>query len=195
MLCEKCQKQPAAMRLTKIINNKKHVMHLCPECARETSQQVTPALDGIGSILSGLMGFDKIWSVDKAKPVKTCPVCGMTQQQITKNGKLGCGECYNTFLTELRPLLRKIHGNCLHKGSQPAVAKAANATMNLEDILQNAVPIEEKGKVASLQAEMESLQSQMKDAIAHEDFERAASIRDRIKELEKLVGKGGRDHG
>ncbi len=202
MLCEKCQKKPAAMRLTKIINNKKHVMNLCQDCARETSQQLSPALDGIGSILSGLMGFDNLWTVDAAKQVKSCPVCGMTQSQITQNGKMGCAECYNTFLDELRPLLRKIHGNCLHKGSQPVIAQQPQK-VSLEEILSHAVPIEEQAEAAktakaaapSLQAERETLHSQMKDAIAREDFERAAQIRDRLKDLEQLLQEGGEHNG
>ena len=177
MLCERCKKNQATMRLTRIINNKKQVINLCADCARETGNQIVPAIDGIGSILSGLMGLDNLWRNDPQRSVKKCPVCGMTQAEISRNGKLGCSECYITFIDEIRPLLRKIHGNCVHHGSVPEVipeeAEHAAETKT-ETAPQNEPPV----------GSVEALKMQMKDAIAREDFETAAKLRDEIKAKE-----------
>jgi protein arginine kinase activator len=180
MLCERCKKNQATMRLTRVVNNKKSVINLCADCARETGNQIPAAMEGIGSILSGLMGLDTLWKTNPmqtAKAVKKCPVCGMTQEQISREGKLGCSECYITFIDEMRPLLRKIHGNCLHHGSVPQEAGAQPVSLPNDN--------EKTGKVTETsQSELELLQRQMKDAIAREDFEQAASLRDQIKKIQ-----------
>ena len=63
MLCEKCGKKSAVVRLTKIVNNKKSVMNLCADCAEDVQSSVAPPmLDGFGSLLSGLAGLDNLWS-------------------------------------------------------------------------------------------------------------------------------------
>lgn len=173
MLCERCKKNEATMKLTKIINNKKTVTNLCAECAREASNQVPSAIEDFGSMLSGLLGLDMLWKTSPVKnlSVKACPACGMTREDIMREGKLGCGQCYITFIDEIRPLLRKIHGNCLHHGSIP----------NTEAV----TPKEEKKSAAPEKSPLEALQEKMKEAIAKEDFESAAAIRDQIKELQK----------
>lgn len=182
MLCERCKKNQATMRLTRIINNKKQVINLCADCARETGNQIVPTIDGIGSILSGLMGLDNLWKNDPQLSVKKCPVCGMTQAEISRSGKLGCSECYITFIDEIRPLLRKIHGNCLHHGSVPMADKAESAPVKPE--VASAVNIKAEDGPPPREDSVEALKLQMKDAIAREDFETAAKLRDEIKAKE-----------
>jgi protein arginine kinase activator len=135
-------------------------------------------MDGLGSILSGLMGLETMWNTS-AHPqtlVKKCPVCGMTKQEISNSGKLGCAECYITFIDDLRPLLRKIHGNCLHHGSVP---EEGNSRVELSS------DNEATGKMADVsKPTVETLKIQMHEAIKREDFETAAAIRDRIKAMQ-----------
>ncbi len=180
MLCEKCRKNQATMRLTRTVNNKKTVVNLCADCAREAGAPFSTAMDGIGSILSGLMGLENIWKTPaySTKTVKKCPVCGMTQEEIVSSGKLGCAECYITFIDEMRPLLRKIHGNCLHHGSVPEESGSSPVHLPGND--------ERTGKRAkSGEDTLETLKIQMQDAIKREDFEAAAALRDRIKAVQQ----------
>ena len=183
MLCERCHQNEATMTLTRTINNKKTVTHLCPQCAREEGAPLSTALEGFGNILSGLMGLGNLWTVPKAAvPQKRCPKCGMTADEITSSGKLGCAECYVTFIDEMRPLLRKIHGNCVHHGTVPGQGAGRPVEIRAED--------EKTGRTAGPElSELDSLRRQMKDAIAREDFESAARLRDRIKELTESEGK------
>ena len=186
MLCERCQKNEATMTLTKTVNNKKTVTHLCPECAREVGAPISNAIEGFGNMLSGLMGLGTLWSQPKSvKEVKHCPNCGMTADEIIDTGKLGCAECYITFIDEMRPLLRKIHGNCVHRGTVPGSDSARPLTLKSDD--------ERTGKIVSPDSnELETLKIQMQDAIAREDFESAAALRDRIKTIQENNEKEGR---
>ncbi|MBE7056473.1 MAG: hypothetical protein E7388_03420 [Ruminococcaceae bacterium] len=184
MLCERCKKNQATMRLTRTVNNKKTVVNLCPECAREVGAPVTTAMDGLGSILSGLMGLETMWKTTPGQntSVKKCPSCGMTRADISNSGKLGCAECYITFIDDMRPLLRKIHGNCLHHGSVPE---------NCGSPVQIKSDDAKTGQVSETDIPtIENLKSQMQEAIKKEDFETAAALRDRIKALLSDEGRG-----
>jgi protein arginine kinase activator len=80
-----------------------------------------------------------------------------------KSSKAFCPECYTTFLEELRPTLRSLHGNVTHTGRAPAGRRAQQ---------------EKRDKLASLKA-------QLGEAIKEENFEEAAKLRDEIRGLEK----------
>lgn len=175
MICEICKKNEATMVLKKTINNKTTVTNLCAECARKAGTSIPTPLDGLGSMFSGLLNLETIWKGGPFQPVgtiKKCPSCGTTKEDIMREGKLGCAECYITFIDEMRPLLRKIHGNCLHHGSVP----------NAEEIVPQAAEPKEK---APEKSPIETLQAKMKEAIEREEFETAAALRDQIKELQK----------
>ena len=93
---------------------------------------------------------------DKAPaPEKTCPVCGMRRRDFRKTQRLGCAACYETFAEELAPLLRAMQKGCRHVGKVPA------------------------GEMVS--AEVAALQQALEKAVAAQDFEEAAQLRDRIR--------------
>ena len=197
MLCEKCGKKSAVVRLTKIVNNKKSVMNLCADCAEDVQSSVAPPiLDGFGSLLSGLAGLDNLWSGNTvgaiSKNVKSCPVCQSTIKSINQTGKLGCSECYVTFIDELRPLLRKIHGNAVHIGATP-YTDGESAAENSEDQINISREIKAevtKDEISEKElTEIEELRNELKTAIENEEFEKAAELRDKIKELEKEGGE------
>ena len=91
----------------------------------------------------------------------TCPRCGMTLSEFTRTGHLGCPKCYEAFREQLQPMLLQIHGRVQHAGRQP---------------LSTA---EEQRKRSAT----EQLQRQMEQAVALEDFETAAKLRDQIRAL------------
>lgn len=193
MLCEKCGKKSAVVRLTKIVNNKKSVMNLCADCAEDVQSSVAPPiLDGFGSLLSGLAGLDNLWSnsvsSQASKNIKTCPVCKSTIKTINQTGKLGCSECYVTFIDELRPLLRKIHGNAVHIGATPFVDGESADVLTTDRIEisrdRRAENVDVTKPAEKELSETEKLREEMQAAIAEENFERAAELRDKIKALE-----------
>lgn len=171
MMCERCQKRPATVHYTQIINGQKTEMHLCEECARETGQlNFEPftlpfgSFFSIDNLLSGLMDYTADdYMIQSVK----CSFCNSTYEDFKKTGRLGCARCYNVFRDRLMPLVRKIHGHNLHKGKVP---KRAGGNLRIE-------------------RQIERLREQLNDAVRREAYEEAARLRDQIKELEKKLGR------
>ncbi|MCL6639142.1 MAG: hypothetical protein K6T80_05610 [Firmicutes bacterium] len=178
MLCDRCQQRPANVYLTEITNGQKKETHLCEVCAREIQPQgfgfsFLPQMS-LQHFLSGLLKHDpaagKVAQAEIAG--KNCGKCGLGEGQFVKQGLLGCGECYRSFEARLEPLLRRIHGNTRHTGKVP----------------------ERTGGRARLVKELERLKEELRGAVVMEEFERAAEIRDAIRELEKRMKQESEEH-
>jgi len=88
----------------------------------------------------------------------------MTFPQFLKVGRFGCSHCYEAFKEQLKPVLRRLHsGNWTHNGKIP----------------------KRIGGGIHLRKQIEELKSILKDSINNEEFEKAAEIRDEIRNLEK----------
>jgi len=163
MKCDICNKEEATVHLTEVVNDKVTKLHLCERCAKEKSQQMQ-AHFGLTDLISGLMDIDPQINeeIQTAGPQLKCGFCGMTYYDFQKNGKLGCGKCYEAFSDELSTLLRKIHGSDRHLGKMPFFDAAES---NNRETLNR-------------------LRQEMDDLIKSEKFEKAAIIRDRIREME-----------
>ena len=162
MQCDICAKKKATVHLTEIVDEQMSEMHLCEDCAREKSVQMEQQF-GLADLLAGLADFGK--QVKTVETVKLeCPNCAMNYDDFRKFGRLGCSECYPAFREHLGTLLKKIHGSNRHHGKAPI--KMSQAV---------------RDKVDSI----EELRSQLQQAIQGEDFEKAAQIRDKIRELEQ----------
>ena len=162
--CEECKKKPT-IHLTEIIDGKVTEMHLCDDCPKLQEIQSEKQF-GIADLLAGLADFGK--SVKTAeKTVLVCKNCGMSYDEFRKFGRLGCNECYTSFRSYLITLLKKIHGSNQHLGKSPV-----------------RTPLAERGKIE----ELHELKSNLMKAIQMEDFEKAAILRDKIRELEKGEG-------
>ncbi len=167
MLCQDCNKREATIHLTQIINNEKVVLNLCKICAEKRGfhspfeQMPFP----LAELVSGMVGSnilkkpDKTGKIDK-KDLK-CTNCGLTFSEFGRIGRFGCANCYNVFRVELNDLLRRIHGSAEHRGHV-----AETPTEELQ-------PLREEKR----------LRDKLKKAIETEDFETAAELRDRIREL------------
>ena len=166
MQCDVCAKKKATVHLTEIVDEQMTEMHLCEECAREKSVQMEQQF-GLADLLAGLADFGKqVKDVDTVKI--ECSNCGMSYEDFRKFGRLGCGECYSAFKDQLGALLKKIHGSNRHHGKGPLrIAKVINQELAV------------KGET------VEELRQQLQQAIQSENFEKAAEIRDQIRQLEQ----------
>jgi len=161
MLCDICNKNPATVHLTEIVDDQMTELHLCEECARQKSIQMEQQF-GLSDLLAGLAEFEKP-ALQKEAVLLKCSNCDLTYTDFKKIGRLGCSECYSTFKKYLGPLLKRIHGSSLHLGKSPLkVTKALKKKIDLS-----------------------SLRYELQKAIEREAFEEAAKIRDQIRELEK----------
>lgn len=129
-------------------------MHLCESCASETDFNMA-AQASVTDVLFGA-------SFQAGEPPeegggKECPVCRMKEADFRRLSRLGCAACYDVFSSELAPLLKAMHKASAHAGKAPASQE--------------------------VNAELVSLEQKMEEAIAAQDFEGAALLRDRIKDL------------
>lgn len=168
MLCQICNKRPASVHITKVINGVKNELHICEQCAREKEGLDTSkgfaefeVPFSFPNILAGLMDFTGAMPYTAQKELK-CPRCGYDYEDFKKTGTLGCSQCYEVFGDRLEPLIKRIHGNTRHAGKVPKRA----------------------GGTARIKRDIERLQYELKKAIEAEEYEKAAELRDRIKELE-----------
>ncbi len=161
MLCDFCGKHQATVHLTEIIDEQMTELHLCEACAHKKSNQMEQQF-GLADLLAGLAEFGKPEAISEVAGLK-CPNCGLSYQDFKKIGRLGCGECYPIFRKYLTPLLKKIHGSTQHLGKSPyRVVAKPRKKVNLVE-----------------------LRRMLQGAIEKEEFEEAAQLRDKIRELEK----------
>jgi protein arginine kinase activator len=161
MNCEDCKKKPATVNFTQIINNQKTVLHLCRSCAEKRGFTMHKGESAHGFGVENLVSKIANEYEEESNAV-TCGRCGLKYIDFKHSGRLGCGHCYTAFGDRLDDLLRKIHGSDYHIGKMPRKLEP--------EIAQS--------------RQVESLRKEMEMAIKREEFEKAAKIRDRIKQLE-----------
>ncbi|MGN0551442.1 MAG: UvrB/UvrC motif-containing protein [Acutalibacteraceae bacterium] len=165
MLCQSCKKNQATTHVKSIVNGEFTEYHLCPECAKKM---------GYGSIFpSAGLDFSSFLGsfLDGGLPQRTsatrCKGCGASFSDIARTGKVGCADCYDNFYDELLPSIRKMHGNTTHTGKAPGGSSKELRVLN----------------------ELERAKAELKIAIDKQEFEQAAKLRDKIKELEGGASK------
>lgn len=163
MLCEKCKAKEATVHLTTVIDGQIKKMHLCEECAIQSGVDIKGPLS-ITDLLLGL-GVQKAQEATEAE--RTCPRCHMRRTDFKKTGRFGCAACYEAFAEELPPLLKAMHRSDHHTGK---------------------IPSRESRRVQA-SAELARLQQQMDKAIASENFEEAARLRDAILACRKKLNE------
>ncbi len=164
MLCCICKLKEATVHLTQITGEKMHKVDLCEECSKNKGVD-DPAGFSLADLLLGLGAAQEI--EQSASGDSKCPKCGFTQADFKKAGRLGCSECYTTFADGLDGLLKTMHKGVRHVGKVPP---SVQTSREYEVLLKG-------------------LQKKLARAIADEDFEQAAKLRDSIREIsQKLVG-------
>ncbi len=167
MFCEKCNKNEATTFIKQNINGKKTEMHLCADCAKEMGMDNLFEPFSIDSFFGNFLGASNA-ALNSIAGIERCASCGSSFNDIVRSGRVGCADCYDKFFDKLEPSIRKLHGNIKHVGK--------NVTYTEEQ-----EPKEEK-------SELDKLKDELKQAVKNQEFEQAAVIRDKIKELEENNG-------
>lgn len=170
MICQDCKKREAQVHLTQIINNEKLSLSLCKECA--TDRGFHSPLENIpfplAEILSGLARSMGPGMANEADAALECEQCHLNFEEFTKQGRFGCGACYQAFRPRLEGIMRKIHGASLHRGQTPTLVLPG----------QDVDP--------SIREE-ERLENELRKAIEQEDFERAVELRDKLRMIKEQL--------
>lgn len=137
MLCQHCNKNEANMHMKRIINGRAAEVHFCSDCAR--SLGYGEAFSGFGLGFSDFLG-DFLLKGEHSSNASRCPFCNKSFEEIAKDGKMGCAECYTAFYDKLLPSLQRIHGKSTHMGKKPSdTDEGANRLENLKERLEKAV--------------------------------------------------------
>lgn len=167
--CSHCNRETSSpVKITQIRGNQKSTVTLCRECA--SAMGFHNPLDQMPFPLAKILGSfvdQSLAPLTKHVTEQACKDCGMTFQQFSQQGRFGCGSCYSTFRPQLETILRKIHGHSIHRGKSNSGVVETNAPVTV--------------------AEQKRLEDEYKLAIEREEFERAAELRDRLKEIRTQV--------
>jgi len=161
-ICERCGKEPATVLVRKVSGAGDQDLHVCKACSEELGAAPTAQ----GGMLSDPLTI-LFQSMEETKEsAAVCPGCGMGYDRFKETGRLGCARCYDTFQAELGLLLRRIHGATRHAGK---------------------VPLRE-GKEYDQAAVIKRINNEIERAVVSEDYERAAKLRDRLKQMDVAGG-------
>ena len=166
MTCQQCEQREAVVLLKQVEGGEVRVLHLCEECsaARGLPESEEAAKTPLGAFLAAMGGdAGAEGSLSSGAALAECPGCGATLQDFRRTGRLGCATCWSTFEGPLRGLTRRVHGATRHVG---------------EFYLP---PGAEAGDQAAL---VRRLREGLAAAVADENFEQAAELRDRLRGLE-----------
>ncbi|MFH1011582.1 MAG: UvrB/UvrC motif-containing protein [bacterium] len=160
-MCERCSEQPASVEFVQIIGNVRKHTYLCRECALEHS------LEGpIETLRAFAQQIFQQWLAAAGEqkepleiPEAPCRECGTTFRKFLESGLLGCPVCYAEFHDALKPVLRRLHG--------VTRMKTAESERDAES---------QKARHMELEAELQK-------ALAGENYELAAKIRDELKKI------------
>ncbi|MFO7769637.1 MAG: UvrB/UvrC motif-containing protein [bacterium] len=172
MLCEDCNERVATVVYTEVREGSKHTLHLCQSCvaARGIKTPVMKSPLQPDALFQGLLTH---YQDEEALPLgehpmdaRRCPACDGSFQAFRETGRLGCPECYGAFEEELKTLMRRLHGTVEHLGRMYEAPQRG---------------VEEETDPVLIRRALDR-------AVASEEFERAARLRDRLHRLEE----GGR---
>jgi protein arginine kinase activator len=168
MNCEVCKSKKATL----FYADEGGIRHaLCTECGESINKlgKVEKAKDQVPKYIPepSLCSFIERVSDLSAhvkrdtRPRAACQSCGCSLEEITESGKFGCPDCYESF-------------------DDSIITRYSGVT----DFAGGRMPSSHRSDL-DRQALLESLRSDLRGAINDENFELAASLRDKIKKLEE----------
>lgn len=163
MQCQICKQNTATIHLTEIVEGQRNETHLCESCAAKQGVAVKAQIP-LNELLSSLLATQpETGSTALPKSEQSCPHCGMTFEKFRQQSLLGCPCDYEVFDKQLKPIIEKSHaGHNEHRGKIPSK-----------------VPADERK-----QLELLRLRQELEAALQSENYETAAKLRDKLKELQ-----------
>lgn len=166
------------MFLTQIIKNEVTELTLCERCAKERglfdpqtltfAEKFFPSMiqEKVSDLIHQFSGPQKkTRSTSPAGDVLSrCPVCDFRIEDYYRTERMGCPHCYKVFAEDFTPELKKAL----------SLAHAGDAGEKPEDSPADKAPAD---------ASRRDLELELKKAVAQENYELAARLRDRIKTL------------
>lgn len=193
--CDHCD-NPATVHEVTIQGGVKVEKHLCEQCAKQHGSGL-PSQPPITQLLSQYVAAQSQVGQKagvKARGAGVCGSCGTTYAQFRHTGLLGCPECYAAFESQLGPLLARAHeGLSHHVGKIPRRRGGGGGERGLGDGAEpgpGADPAEQRGLAGgggqlseASRRRIQVLKRQLREALAAEQYERAATLRDELRRV------------
>lgn len=163
MMCELCHKNVATEKIHISFLGEMKEFEVCDSCAEKhgLDNPFAGLPDALGFLLLGFIA-QSLTHAQSEDDALRCKQCDMTFSEFRETGTFGCAECYDSFHAVIETMIRRIHGSTKHIGNRPATMRRAHPkSYNLEE-----------------------LQRRLQAAVANEDYEEAAKLRDIIQDLE-----------
>ncbi len=176
MFCPFCKTRQATLHFLEIIDQQKTEIHICEVCAAEKGY-IKGGDFTIGNLISSMLQGatptveEPKLGKEKEKRKKNsprvaeelaCPFCEATWTDLRNSGRIGCTVCYETFEQPIGQLLENTQGSAKHLGKFPP----------------------HRGD-QTFESELRRMQVELDKAVAKEQYEAAAKLRDQIRELRR----------
>ncbi len=160
MTCDFCGSDNPEISIEQVIGKKKKNIHICRKCANERG--LIRDDDSIEFSLSKLVNY--YLGSENSGGTHVCGKCGTTLAEIKKTRKLGCEDCaveFRKFIYRVLNSGQYHRKKALYSGKIPARMKI------VKDVF----------------IDLEILKNQLENAVNSEDYEKAAAIRDKIRNI------------
>lgn len=155
-VCDGCSERIGRVRVYQTKGSEFSELWLCDRCAATLGvEDEAPAFAPTVGELLGVLTGEGA--------SRACPTCGTPFRRIRQTGRVGCAECYRVFHGRIQLLLEQSGQTETHEGRYPA----------------------RLGSFKRLLVDRESLRERLARAVEDEKYEEAATLRDRIRELEE----------
>jgi len=169
MLCQQCHKNLATVRYAEVVDGKVTDLHLCAECLAQHQEKEEAGFALSGPVTSARSTTPPRVERTRVK-IRVCKTCGTQLTQVVDSATVGCSACYNAFAQIIQPIVTNIHGGGRHMGKSPRVDDARTI----------------------LRSNLQTKRSLLRSALNSENYERAAILRDEIRQLEEQLSGAGK---
>ncbi len=154
MICEICHKNEANIVFQVLNNGRLNTRTICTECAMKMQKDFFKTLHALG-IQQSLVKKEEGKQTSVDVPDRFCINCSQPLTKVDENNTLGCPACYQAMKGEIIQLLSTDVNNGSDENSQK----------------------QPEG------SDLELMSHQLREAIVSEDYEQAAALRDKIRQL------------
>ncbi len=169
MKCDLCDKAAVVHEII-IRNGVSAEVHLCAEHAIAAGYPL-PIEQPIADIFPQITEVAKVQGTGGKERTPRCSACGLTYPAFRKSGHLGCPACYDAFSPALDQVIERAQAGATHH-----VGRSPRGDGGQQSQQRQAMR-------AQLMRDLES-------AVAAEQYERAARLRDELKAIDESVAPG-----
>lgn len=154
MQCHMCGENEAVLHFKQICYGKVKEVWVCRDCAEKHGISVGSPM----SITDFLFGVDAQSDILESEKGSSCSVCGLRRSEFDKTSRVGCETCYAVFADELDSMLSSMHRGTVHVGKAPHREKVAMAAAELRGRLEKAVAVQDYEGAARIRDELRGLE-------------------------------------